>query len=204
MSQNHENIAGGMSYRTMDGITPSEIFKYLDGSDDSSRYEILKKIKDYYIASADKIKFRLLLTRKRVEMGYFDDEKSEIVDKKISESLNWLNCLKTAIHKQTSTDKFLEPKIYKKWHVIKLVPSAVEGLLLTSIIKINIANYNDDHHDLPESIGSLTSSAEKIFNELLNLTEKSDLKDAEKMRIKAYNQVVKAADKLSKFKTVQY
>jgi len=62
MSQKHKKMAGGMSYRTMDGLNSSEIFKYLDrtdevsldGTDEVSCNKVLEKIKDYYMASADK------------------------------------------------------------------------------------------------------------------------------------------------------
>jgi hypothetical protein len=204
MSQKNENMAGGISYRTLEGINPSEIFKYLDGADENSSNEILIKIKDYYVASADKIKFRILLAKKRVEHGFLDPEKSEIVDAKISESLKWLEDLKTAIRKQRSTRKFLEPQLYKQWHVIKLVPSAVEGLLLTSLIKINIDHYDGENHELPPNIESLTASSEKIFIKILDLTEKSDLEHAEKMRIDAYNKIGKAGNLLSKYKKIHY
>ena len=43
-----------MCQRIMDGINSSEIFKYLDGTDNVSSNEVLEKIKDYYMASAVK------------------------------------------------------------------------------------------------------------------------------------------------------
>lgn len=204
MSQKHENMAGGISYRTLDSINPSEIFKYLDGVDENSSNEILIKIKDYYLASADKIEFRILLARKRVEVGFLDPGKSEMVDAKISESLKWLEDLKTAILKQRSTRKFLGPQLYKQWHVIKLVPSAVEGLLLTSLIKINVDCYDGENQELSPKIGSLTASSEKIFIKILDLTEKSDLEHTEKMKIDTYNKIGKTGNLLSKYKKIQY
>ncbi len=197
MSQKHENIAGGMSYRTMDGINSSEIFEYLDGTDENSRNEVLVNIKDYYIASANKTKYRLFLTRKRVEVGCLEPELYGMVEEKISESLKWLEDLEVAILKQHNVANFLEPTLYKKWHVIKLVPSAVEGLLLTSLIKIKMDKFICKNHALPETLLSARKSAEKKFIKILNLTAESDLKDGEYMRVKAYNEIIEVEQKFS-------
>ena len=200
MSQKHENIAGGMSYRTLNGINPSEIFEYLDGTDENSRNEVLVNIKDYYIASANKTRYRLFLTKKRVEVGCLEPELYDTVEAKISESLKWLEYLDGAILKQHDIANFLEPTLYKKWHVIKLVPSAVEGLLLTSLIKIKMDDFIGKNHELPETMLSVRKSAEKKFIEILNLTSESDLKDAESMRVKAYNEIVETEQKFSNLK----
>ena len=50
-----EKIAGGMSYRTLNGIDTTVIMEYLEGTNENSSKEILGKNKDYYITSADKI-----------------------------------------------------------------------------------------------------------------------------------------------------
>ena len=61
------NMAGGMSYRTMNGIDVRYIMEYLEGTDENSSKEILKKNREYYIASANKTISRLELAKKRVE-----------------------------------------------------------------------------------------------------------------------------------------
>ena len=63
--QEGENIAGGMSYRTMNGIKTTKIMDYLEGYDDDSSMEILEKNKDYYIASANKTISRLDSRKKK-------------------------------------------------------------------------------------------------------------------------------------------
>ena len=62
--QEGENIAGGMSYRTMNGIKTTKIMDYLEGYDDDSSRKYLNKNKDYYIASANKTISRLELAKK--------------------------------------------------------------------------------------------------------------------------------------------
>ena len=77
--QEGENIAGGMSYRTMNGIKTTKIMDYLEGFDDDSSMEILEKNKDYYIASANKTISRLDLAKKRVEYARLE-KKTELID----------------------------------------------------------------------------------------------------------------------------
>jgi hypothetical protein len=59
-----KNMACGMSYRTMNGIDTSYIMSYLEGNDQNSSTEILKKNREYYIASANKTISRLELAKK--------------------------------------------------------------------------------------------------------------------------------------------
>jgi hypothetical protein len=62
--QETENMAGVMSYRTMNGIDTSIIMSYLEGTNKNSSTEIFKKNREYYIASANKTISRLELTKK--------------------------------------------------------------------------------------------------------------------------------------------
>jgi hypothetical protein len=198
--QEHENVAGGMSYKTFGGIDNPKILRYLDGMDKHSSNEVFKKNKAYYIASADKTRARLLLTKKRVDVGYLISEERILLNKKIADSIRWLENLKSDIRNAEDNSEFNTLKLYKKWHAIKLIPSAVEGILLTSLIGINIENFeSQSSFRLPVDITNLNEDAARIFNELLNLTENSDFKEAERLRIEGFNKTINAAKKLLKY-----
>lgn len=191
-----ENIAGGMSYRTMNGIDTTKIMKYLEGSNKESYMKILEKNKDYYIASAKKTIARLKLAEKRVEHGDVDPGCAEMINVKILSSLKWLEKLKEDIKSVTNKSELLEVGQYKKWHAVKLLPSAAEGIIITSLIKRKInnfsVNYNESPHKKLENARIHNEKAEAIFLELLNLSEKSDFIVAERSRIEGYNEAVLA------------
>ncbi len=132
MMQEGEKIAGGMSYRTMNGNDPQYLMEYLEGTDENSSKEILEKNKDYYIASANKTIARLKLAKKRVEYAHIEENCAEMINNKISASIKWLNELKDNITSVTNKSELLESNQYKKWHAVKLIPSAAEGI--TNII----------------------------------------------------------------------
>ncbi len=204
--QENENIAGGMSYRTMKGINFNQIEKYLDGNDDISSAEILEKNKNYYIASANKTIARIKLAKKRAEYGLNNNDHVKLINLKISTSLKWLEKLKKDIKKSKTNSKFLDVKQYKKWHAVKLLPSAVEGIIITSKIKyklLNIdSNYSESSKQNIENAKKHIETAEIKFLELLNLNESSDFKEAESIRISAYNESVLADKKLESLKNM--
>jgi hypothetical protein len=201
MSQKHEDVAGGMSYRTMRGIDISQISEYFEGSDEDTSMQLLEKDKDYYIASANKTISRLFLAKKRIEFGVIPEKNTKMIDKKISISIHWLEKLKKDINNVQSYSEFLDVQKYKKWHAIKLVPSAAEGILLTSIIKLKIKELSSlTHSTILKEINLINNSAEKIFLDLLNLNENSDFDEAEILRIKAYNKAIFADKKLKNLK----
>jgi hypothetical protein len=199
--QESEDTAGGMSYRTMKGIDITNIMNYLKGYDAKSAREILDKNKDYYITSANKTIARLELTKKRVEYGHIEPKCAEMIYEKISNATKWLKELKNEIKHVNNETDLLNFKQYKKWHAVKLIPSAAEGIVITSSINWKIANiinnkeYNQDFVDMARIHNEKSRS---IFLELLNLTEHSDFKAAEQLRIKAYGESV-LADKKIKF-----
>lgn len=192
--QENENIAGGMSYRTMKGINFNQIGKYLDGNDDISSAEILERNKSYYIASANKTIARINLAKKRAEYGLNNNDHVRIINLKISASLKWLEKLKKDIKKSYTTSEFLNAKQYKKWHAVKLLPSAVEGIIITSTIKSNLLNIDSNYSESDKQ--NIVNSKKQIetteikFLKLLNLNESSDFKEAERIRISAYNESV--------------
>ena len=205
MPQKHENIAGGMSYRTLDGINSPKILNYLNGMNSKSLKDVLEKNKDYYVASADKTQARLLLTKKRVEVGYLESDERVLVDKKIEDSVNWLENLKTDILDAKNYSEFNALQRYKKWHAIKMIPSSVEGILLTALIDINMDKFKGKNKEkLPEDIENLRSNAKKIFDYLLNLTEKSDFDNAEILRIQGYDYATKAVETLSEYTKIYF
>jgi hypothetical protein len=61
--QETENMADGMSYRTMNGIDTRKIMSYLEDRNKKSSEEIFHKNRDYHIASADKTIVRLELPK---------------------------------------------------------------------------------------------------------------------------------------------
>ena len=144
MMQETENMAGGMSYRTMDGIDSGKIMDYLEGSDYNSSTEILIKNREYYIASANKTISRLELAKKRVEYGHLNEIFHEMVNNNIICAINWLTELKNYINTVSKTSELLKSNQYKRWHAVKLIPSAAEGIVITTSInrKINELDKN--------------------------------------------------------------
>jgi hypothetical protein len=204
--QENENIAGGMSYRTMKGINFNQIEKYLDGKDNISSTEILKKNKNYYIASANKTIARIKLAKKRSEYGLNNNDHVRLINLKISASLRWLDKLKKDIKKSDTNSEFLNVKQYKKWHAVKLLPSAIEGIIITSKIKYKLLNidsgYSGSSKQNIEEAKKYIENAEIKFLRLLNLNENSDFKQAESIRILAYNESVIADKKLDSLKNM--
>ena len=202
MMQETENMAGGMSYRTMNGIDSSNIMSYLEGSDNNSSIEILKKNREYYIASANKTISRLELAKKRAEYGHLEKNFHEMINNKIICAIKWLNELKDYINTVSKTSELLKSSQYKRWHAVKLIPSAAEGIVITTSInrKINDLDKNriDTDKTLVKSARSHNTRAELIFKDLLNLTERSDFKEAERLRIKGYRESVLAEKKINK------
>jgi hypothetical protein len=199
--QDSENIAGGMSYRTMNGVDTTKILKYLNGSDKHSSHVIIEKNKAYYIASANKTIARLELAKRRVDVGYVEPDCSEIIYDKIISSLKWLEELKNEIKIVNNKSELLKGYQYKKWHAVKLVPSACEGLIITSSIKCKIekfgVNSRESTNNILKSAIKHNEKAETIFLELLELNEQSNFKEAEISRIKGYGEAVLAEIKLN-------
>jgi len=204
--QENENIAGGMSYRTMKGINFKQIEKYLIGNDIISSSEILEKNKNYYIASANKTIARIELAKKRSEYDLSNNKHANIINLKISNSLKWLEQLKKHIKTKTNPG-FLDIQQYKKWHAVKLLPSAIEGILITNTIKYKFLNikphYNTHDKKNIKDIKKYIESAETKFLQLLELNENSDYKKAEKLRLIAYNEAIIADRKLESLKNRQ-
>jgi len=201
--QEGEKIAGRMSYRTLNGIDTTIIMEYMEGSNENSSNEILEKNKDYYIASANKTIAWLKLAKKRVEHAHIEDNCAELIDDKISNSIKWLNRLKDNIISVNNKSKLLELRQYKKWHAVKLIPSAAEGISITSLINRKIV-YISDTKEFPdkkllESARIHTKKAKLIFLRLLNLSEQSNFKEAERLRIEGYEECVIADKKIKKY-----
>jgi hypothetical protein len=194
-----EKIAGGMSYRTMNGNAVKNLMKYLEGSDESSSKEILEKNKDYYIASANKTIARLKLAKKRVEYAQIEENCVEIYDR-ISTAIKWLNELKDKITSVTNRSELLEPNQYKKWHAVKLIPSAAEGIAISLLIDREIACINDKSESsdkiLVESARTHNKKAKSNFIMLLNLSDQSNFKEAERLRIEGYSEAALAVKKI--------
>jgi hypothetical protein len=197
--QENEDIAGGMSYRTFNGIDVC-IMEYLEGFNEESSSEILKKNKNYYITSADKTIARLELAKIRVESGNINEKYAEIIYYKISTSIEWLNELKENVINVSNTSKLLETFQYKKWHAVKMIPSAAEGLLITFLISRKIADIHKNDVSVDENLlkraKTHNKNAELIFKKLLSLNERSDFNLAERLRIEGYREAVLAHKKI--------
>jgi hypothetical protein len=208
MSQEYEESAGGMSYRTLRGIDISQIRGYLEGRDEAASAEILEKNKEYYLASADKTISRLELAKIRAKNANLTEEEWNLVDENINKGFDWLNDLKKNIIKVEKESDCLKSISYKKWHSVKLIPSSVEGYVITIAInkKINRIKTNlsaSAHRMHLRNAEKHNSTSKKIFLELMDLDEYSDLDNAEILRIKAYNEAFSAQDIL-KAKFNQY
>jgi len=197
MSEEYEDSAGGMSYRTMKGIEASSIMKYIEDHDEKSSTEIFEKNKEYYIASANKTIARLELAKIRAKCAKLSKEDNDMLMDRLSHGLNWLDSLKKNIKGTENNSEFQKTISYKKWHSVKLIPSGVEGYIITTSIERDINKIRDK---LPESIDrenlktaeTCNENAKMIFLMLLDLNVDSDFKAAEKSRIKAYNKTVNA------------
>ncbi len=212
MSQEEEDSAGGISYRTMKGIDTHPLRKYLEGRDEQASQEILEKNKEYYIASAHKIITRLELAQIRVKNADLDEKEEQMLDERLSHGLEWLKILEKNIKLAKDRAEFLQAVPYKKWHAVKLMPSAAEGYAINASIIRDIEQAGIKSSNIKFSKSSNIKSSDikklkeaeihskkagKIFLNLLNLKESSDFKAAEKARIEAYNET-NTAVKMSK------
>lgn len=195
-----EKIAGGMSYRTLNGNNVKNLMEYLEGSDESFSKEILEKNKDYYIASANKTIARLKLAKKRVEYSQIEENCAETIYDRISTAIKWLNELKDKITSVTDRSELLEPNQYKKWHAVKLIPSAAEGIAISLLINREIACINDKSESsdkiLIKNARTHNKKAKSNFIILLNLSEQSNFKEAERLRIEGYSEAALAVKKI--------
>ncbi|PKL67909.1 MAG: hypothetical protein CVV28_04080 [Methanobacteriales archaeon HGW-Methanobacteriales-1] len=208
MSQDYEENAGGMSYRTLKGVDKSQIMGYLKGHDGTGSAEIHEKNVEYYLASIEKTISRLELARVRSEYANLPDEDFQTIDDKLNEGSKWLNDLKKNLKKTKDTSECLDKISYKKWHAVKLIPSSVEGYVITKSIQIKInrikGNLSASGHRMHlRNAEKHNESSKKIFLELMQLNETSDLDNAEILRIKAFNDASTAQDIL-KTKFNQY
>lgn len=208
MSQDYEENAGGMSYRTLKGVDKSQIMGYLKGHDGTGSAEIHEKNTEYYLASIEKTISRLELARVRSKYANLPDEDFQIIDDKLNEGSKWLNDLKKNLKKTKDTSECLDNISYKKWHAVKLIPSSVEGYVITKSIQIKInrikGNLSASGHRMHlRNAEKHNESSKKIFLELMQLNETSDLDNAEILRIKAFNDASTAQDIL-KTKFNQY
>jgi hypothetical protein len=84
----------------------------------------------------------------------------------------------------------------------KLIPSAGEGLIITTSINSKIVELDKNQSDLDKkllrSARVHNNKAESIFKYLLNLTKSSDFKEAEKLRIEGYRECVLVEKKINK------
>jgi hypothetical protein len=199
MLQELEENAGGMSYHIMKGINTSMFKPYMEGHDKRSSAAILEKNQEYYIASANKTKARLELANIRVKLTEHPDEKSQLPIDRINHGLNWLKILKKEI-KNTKNNHELQTVIpYKKWHAVKLIPSAAEGYAISNSIKRIIKQLSNDRSRLSKKLENAKTHvdrAQEIFLNLLNLDESSNFLAAEKSRVKAYEEIEKAQSSL--------
>ncbi len=204
MSQEHENIAGGMSYRTMEGIDKSLISKYLEGCDLHSKTTILKKNKAYYIASADKTIARLKLAQTRLKYSNTEEDLAQMIYKKIYGCIEWLEFLKDHIRYDKNDPEILKLQQYKKWHAVKLVPSAAEGYIIISQIKWELSNNKIFSGGVTgnKKLSEITEHFEKagtIFKILLDADENSDFKKYENLRVEGYNEAAAALKLIKSF-----
>lgn len=203
--QKNDGNAVGMSYRVMEGIDLSKLDVYLEGHDEKSSEEIFDKNLEYFLVSVDKTISRLELAHIRLKNVNLSVDDKEMLEKKIQSASKWLNNLKSDIKKSQGKSKFISAATSKKWHVIKLLPSIIEGYFMTTIIqtKINriITNLSESSHKMHlRNAQKQIKRSGNLFLELLDLNESSDLNDAEKLRIKAYNELIIAQSILkSKF-----
>ena len=184
-----EKKAGGMSYWTLEGDQTTALKPYLEGLDKQSQSVIFKRNQEYYIASAEKTIARLELAKTRVKCTGISDKKYLMLMDKISTGLNWLNALKNEINDATNDQELQTVISYKKWHAVKLLPSAAEGYAIAYTMDLKI-NYQPKikliHKTELANAKHHKNHAQKIFKDLLNLKENSDFQKAEISRLDAF------------------
>jgi hypothetical protein len=184
-----DRIAGGMSYRTLNdiGISTSGIMGYLTGKDEKERAENLKRLKQYYIRSINKIIARLELSRARKMAAHIGDNDSALIESRISYGIKWLEELKLRIISTKDEDEFKLAtwSIYKKWHAIKLIPLSAEGYAIASAMAKDLELCENKKK---ASIIKKISGIRETFLKLMSLDENADMENAEASLIKAYRQ----------------
>jgi hypothetical protein len=75
-----------------------------------------------------------------------------MVCNKISNAIIWLNELKEYINKVSKSSDLLKSNSVQKWHAVKLIPSAAEGLIITTSINSKIVELNKNQSDLDKKL----------------------------------------------------
>lgn len=189
--QKPEKSAGGMSYRTLQGIETTLITHYLDYNDKKPLSIVFEKNKKYYMASADKTIARLELAKIRVENSAISSDECQFVLNRISHGLNCMVSIKNRIKNVSSNKELHKITPYKIWHAVKLIPQAAEGYaILISIEEIIFTSDRSESDPVKlKKVKFHLKKGKKIFMCLLNLDENSDFQTAEKSRLKAYEEI---------------
>jgi hypothetical protein len=165
-----QKIAGGMSYRTLEGID----YIYMEHLfEEGNPSEIFDKKKEYYLASANKTIARLILARTRISEVKLKENVVNNLNLKISKGIEWIRKLKKNIQNSEDEKEFQKAISYKKWHALKLIPQAAEGCALSCFLEEKLNKRASNHINISER----TKNGIKINLKSKNLINKS--KDAD-------------------------
>ena len=188
-----------MSYQTLEGINHIN-FEQLFA--DGNPGEIFEKKKEYYQASADKIRARLILARTRISSIKLKESNASYINHKISKGIRWLDKLKMNIESSQDEQEFQHAISYKQWHLVKLIPQAAEGCALSCFLEEQLKNpKNSLRKNNMENINEAGAHNQQVRNlliEILNSDENNNLVLQEEQLSEAYeklNLAYKALDK---------
>ncbi|MCD1293920.1 hypothetical protein CUJ83_02770 [Methanocella sp. CWC-04] len=205
-SKGASSVAGGMSYDAMKAVDMSGLMEYLAGSDRVSARDVLEKYKQYYISSADKTRARLELAKSRVKAASISEEEKRWLIRKLEEGTGWLKELGSKIASAKGEAGFnkVTTGIFDKWHLIKLLPSSAEGCALTASMRSDIKRIRMNSGLTSEKAVYLSEAGDhnirayNLFRTIMRLDVRSDLWEAEEMRLEAYKEASAALEKLKK------
>ncbi|MDD1775386.1 MAG: hypothetical protein LUQ24_07635 [Methanobacterium sp.] len=177
--------AGGMTYH----IWKQQDYKIIeDQLDKDDNGEILNKKKDYYLASTKKILTRLMLAAARIKNAEIAENESQYLDDKISDGIKWLKKLEDNITEAGTNSEFIDAVSYKEWHRVKLIPQSVEGYALTLLLELELKNSPKNSEIAIEN----NKKARKLFDDVLSLDKKENMKIAEEKRLEAFKKLNRA------------
>jgi hypothetical protein len=190
-------IAGGMVYQTNEEVESAGLMSYFSEQGGAVSPKILEQEKAYYIASADKTAARLELAKARITEANIPEDDRRMFMGRLDTGVKWTDSLKQRIRGAPDKATFdaVVSQSYKKWHAVKLLPSAAEGYAIVDAIEAHIdLEQNDaglrDAKDLIER-------SRAIFLQLLYLEENADFTVAEQSRLEAFRYAKNAREKLN-------
>jgi len=179
-------FAGGISYQTRKNKDYHNVEHLLNPEKSS---EIFQKNKEYYLASANKIKARLILAKTRIGNVKLKENEALFLNQKISKGIKWIETLKINIQNAKDNLEFQKAVLYEEWHAVKLIPRSAEGYASSVLVEKNLEKKtNPDIKNIDNAHSHLIKAKNLLMN-LLNSDKYTNFELAEKQLIKAYDEL---------------